>query len=141
VNFRDFGAEPALLLPSMPILSPWLDALWRFLPFFLTGALTSGLVLLIVVQRRSRLVYNALALACIASMLTAPLLQSVYAAQADGRLFAQQSAEAARQQEMEALKELMTSPQGVENNANLSSLEMIRSDNGLDGDGDGITDV
>lgn len=40
VNFRDFGAEPALLLPSMPMLSPWLDALWRFLPFFLTGALS-----------------------------------------------------------------------------------------------------
>ena len=143
VDFYDFGAGPAPFLTSMPAVSQWLEGLLQRFPFLLAGTMTGVVLCFIILRRRSRLVYTSLATACILSLVIGPLLQSVYAAQADRRLSARQAQEETLQQEMEMIQSLQAQQNHDQNtsNANPGTLTQIRNDAGMDSDGDGVSDL
>ncbi|MEZ4618197.1 MAG: hypothetical protein R2867_22155 [Caldilineaceae bacterium] len=111
---------------------------WSFVTAMALGAVSLALVA--IFRRRSRLVYNSVALACIGSMVLAPLFQTAYAALAYQRY----EARVTHQEALRAKGEAQSAPladDSVLPTANQATLDQIRNDNGADQDGDGLTDV
>ena len=144
VYFSDFGSQPAGAQTGaqIPLKAQIGNLAGRWSP----AAGMLALAVVVVIGRRSRRVYAAVAIAVIVSMLGSPLLQSAQAASFVRRQTAQVEAQKQRQQENEMQRELRArqapqEPDPAHDPMVALSKSKVRSDDGTDTDGDGLTDA
>lgn len=146
VNFTFAGAAPPEEAPLTATLNTILTdpghSVWQHLWLVTLAALGGGLALFFIVQRRSQLLYRAMTVAVIGSMVGGPLAQTAYAEAAYKKHEARQGVQQALREEAEALESAQqASTQEYTAPINPESLALIRNDNGSNRDGDQWTDV